>query len=82
MLCTIYFHSRQVLLFDSFAEEQPWTQDIKVSRPCKLISHTNLAYDIMQLVCRLSNIAAWKIGTDQCDLGDWVAQPVFISFEQ
>ncbi|KIM65571.1 hypothetical protein SCLCIDRAFT_112855, partial [Scleroderma citrinum Foug A] len=43
VLCTIYFHSRQVLLFDSFAEEQPWMQDIKVSRPCKLISHTNLA---------------------------------------
>ena len=39
VLCTIYFHSRQILLFDSFAEKQPWMQDIKVSHPCNCISY-------------------------------------------
>ena len=35
VLCTIYFPCRQLLLFDSLAEQQPWRKDVKVSYPCK-----------------------------------------------
>ncbi|KIK18058.1 hypothetical protein PISMIDRAFT_45449, partial [Pisolithus microcarpus 441] len=30
VLCTIDFHSRQLFLFDSLAEQKPWRNDIKV----------------------------------------------------
>ncbi|KIK14603.1 hypothetical protein PISMIDRAFT_79289, partial [Pisolithus microcarpus 441] len=30
VLCTISFHSRQLFLFDSLAEQNPWRNDIKV----------------------------------------------------
>ena len=38
VLCTIDFPSRQLLLFDSLAEHQPWRKDIKVSNLCKLVT--------------------------------------------
>ncbi|KIK15548.1 hypothetical protein PISMIDRAFT_39624, partial [Pisolithus microcarpus 441] len=30
VLCTIDFHSRQLFLFDSLAEQKPWRNDVKV----------------------------------------------------
>ena len=35
VLCMIYFPCRQLLLFGSLAEQQPWRKDVKVSYPCK-----------------------------------------------
>ena len=35
VLCTIYFPCKQLLLFDSLAEQQPWKKDVKVSYRCK-----------------------------------------------
>jgi len=37
VLCAIYFPSRQLLLFDSLAEQQPWRKDVKVSHLCELV---------------------------------------------
>ncbi|KIO03681.1 hypothetical protein M404DRAFT_54211, partial [Pisolithus tinctorius Marx 270] len=31
VLCVIKFPSKQLLLFDSLAEQKPWKQDIKVT---------------------------------------------------
>ena len=39
VLCTIDFPSRQLLLFDSLAEHQPWRKDIKVSNLCILVTY-------------------------------------------
>ena len=39
VLCAIYFPSRQLLLFDSLAEQQPWRKDVKVSHLCSLVPY-------------------------------------------
>jgi len=39
VLCVIYFPSRQLLLFDSLAEQQPWRKDVKVSHLSILVPH-------------------------------------------
>ena len=39
ILCTISFPSRQLFLFNSLAEQQPWQNDIKVSRLSTLAIH-------------------------------------------
>ena len=46
VLCVIYFPSKQLLLFDSLAEQQPWRKDVKVSHLGKLVLNSP--------VCRIS----------------------------
>ncbi|KAI5985803.1 hypothetical protein EDC04DRAFT_2873645 [Pisolithus marmoratus] len=67
VLCTIKFHSWQLFLFDSLAQQKPWRNDIK---------------DIMQLICRLSSMATRRLGTACQDQGDWTAYPVLLEPSQ
>ncbi|KAH7903392.1 hypothetical protein BJ138DRAFT_1020714, partial [Hygrophoropsis aurantiaca] len=63
VLCTAYFSTRKLYLFDSFAEEIPWGNDIK---------------DIMTLISRLLTIAQKRHNIAQANLSGWVAQPVTV----
>ncbi|KIK12535.1 hypothetical protein PISMIDRAFT_120727 [Pisolithus microcarpus 441] len=67
VLCTIDFHSQQLFLFDSLAEQKPWRNDVK---------------DITQLICRLSSLATQRLGTTHRDHGDWTAHPVLLEPRQ
>ncbi|KAI5998306.1 hypothetical protein EDD15DRAFT_2386945 [Pisolithus albus] len=67
VLCTIRFRSRQLFLFDSFAEQKPWRNDIK---------------DIMRLICRLSSMVTRRLGTTRQDQGNWTAYPVLLEPRQ
>ncbi|KAI6026008.1 hypothetical protein EDC04DRAFT_2930447 [Pisolithus marmoratus] len=67
VLCTIKFHSWQLFLFDSLAQQKPWRNDIK---------------DIMRLICRLSSMATRRLGTAHQDQGDWTAYPVSLEPSQ
>ncbi|KIK14024.1 hypothetical protein PISMIDRAFT_43944, partial [Pisolithus microcarpus 441] len=49
------------------AEQKPWKNDIK---------------DIMWLICRLSSMATWRLGTTHQDQGDWTAYPVLLEPRQ
>ncbi|KAH7905365.1 hypothetical protein BJ138DRAFT_1138299 [Hygrophoropsis aurantiaca] len=61
VLCTVYLVKRELYLFDSFAEEQPWRNDIK---------------DIMMLISRLLAIAQKHHGVIWRDMSGWIARPV------
>ncbi|KAH7905408.1 hypothetical protein BJ138DRAFT_1230003, partial [Hygrophoropsis aurantiaca] len=63
VLCTAYFSARELHLFDSFAEEMPWENDIK---------------DIMTLISRLLVIAQKRYNGVQMNLSGWVARPVTV----
>ncbi|KIK14926.1 hypothetical protein PISMIDRAFT_16910 [Pisolithus microcarpus 441] len=67
VMCTIDIASRRLFLFDSFAEERPWKQEIQ---------------DIMKLVSRLFMIAVTKNVVPERDLGDWMAFPVLLHATQ
>ncbi|KAI6011172.1 hypothetical protein EDC04DRAFT_2959313 [Pisolithus marmoratus] len=67
VLCTIKFHSWQLFLFDSLAQQKPWRNDIK---------------DIMWLICHLSSMVTWRLGTARQDQGDWTAYPVLLEPSQ
>ncbi|KIN93816.1 hypothetical protein M404DRAFT_35711, partial [Pisolithus tinctorius Marx 270] len=58
VLCVIKFPSKQLLLFDSLAEQKPWKQDIK---------------DISRLISRMSFIASKRLRVPRRDLGSWSA---------
>ena len=81
VLCVIHFPSRQLLLFDSLAEQQPWRKDVKVSHLSKNSPILTRVQDIMQLICRFSNLVTRRLGTSHRDRGDWVARPVLVGFE-
>ncbi|KAG6374455.1 hypothetical protein JVT61DRAFT_4497 [Boletus reticuloceps] len=59
--------TRQILLFDSFAEQRGWKQDLQ---------------DIATFITRLSRLAAVKQGAARRDVGDWIAAPTSLSAVQ
>ncbi|KAI5991333.1 hypothetical protein EDC04DRAFT_2872922 [Pisolithus marmoratus] len=63
VLCTIRFHSQELFLFDSLAQQKPWRNDIK---------------DIMQLIFHLSSMVTQRLGTACQDQGDWTAYPMLL----
>ncbi|KIO09804.1 hypothetical protein M404DRAFT_130054 [Pisolithus tinctorius Marx 270] len=66
VLCVIKFPSKQLLLFDSLAEQKPWKQDIKVT----------------EYSCTLRLLTVRRISPDSFlafprrDLGSWSAHPI------
>ncbi|KIN99430.1 hypothetical protein M404DRAFT_30479 [Pisolithus tinctorius Marx 270] len=61
VVCIVKFTSKQILLFDSLAEQKPWKRDVK---------------DIAHLVTRLSLIASKRLGIPRRDFGSWSAHPI------
>ncbi|KAG1779269.1 hypothetical protein EV702DRAFT_1195245 [Suillus placidus] len=64
VFCAIYISTKELHLFDSLAERQPWKTDVK---------------DIMNLIARLSSIAHQRRGSDRIDLKGWVARPLTLN---
>ncbi|KAG2125361.1 uncharacterized protein EDB93DRAFT_1244054 [Suillus bovinus] len=63
VLCIVHLQSKEIHLFDSFAEQRPWKSDVK---------------DIMKLIVRLFNIArqhdrAFRVNID---FDGWIARPL------
>ncbi|KIM52698.1 hypothetical protein SCLCIDRAFT_32448 [Scleroderma citrinum Foug A] len=61
VVCIIKFASKQLLLFDSLAEQRPWKHNIM---------------DIMQLISSLSFVASKKLRIAQNVWGSWSAYPI------
>ncbi|KAG2123258.1 hypothetical protein DEU56DRAFT_917566 [Suillus clintonianus] len=63
VLCVICRSSKELHLFDSFAEKRPWQHDVKA---------------IMTLVSRLLSIARQRHPAVSFDLQGWVARPLIL----
>ncbi|KAH7905288.1 hypothetical protein BJ138DRAFT_1017919 [Hygrophoropsis aurantiaca] len=61
VLCIVSRTTRELFLFDSFAERQQWRSDVK---------------DIMQLVSRMLVNANRRHGPFQVDMSGWTAKPI------
>ncbi|KAG2087542.1 uncharacterized protein F5147DRAFT_790688 [Suillus discolor] len=63
VLCIVHLQSKELHLFNSFAEQRPWKSDVRVS-----------TIDIMKLIVRLFNIARQHdpVQTNGYDCGVWV----------
>jgi hypothetical protein len=82
VLCIIHLRSKELHLFDSFAERKPWKSDTKV-RELPLIDFcmTKFIQDIMKLIARLLSIAQQhdRIFNVNIDIDGWLARPLVVS---
>jgi hypothetical protein len=80
VLCVIRFSSKELQLFDSFAERKPWKRDIKVSLNLfRWNMRLMKSKDIMKLIARFLTIARQRHHHVPIDVDGWTARPLKVS---